>query len=677
MSEKLEFDLSVKNNQLDKALESGNKKALNLEGTLSTALGVFGGNLITKGFDLVVDGFQGLANFAREAARASSENQVEINNLNASLSRAGILTRETSEELQAYAANIEATTLITGGAATETISYLATLTRLDKEGLQRATTAAIDLSVALGIDLASAQTLVAKAANGNISAFSRYGIEIQKGATNAETFANTLEKLNSQFGGAANSQLNTSVGAVTALANAYESALEPIGDIVVTNPLVTSTINAIKDVVVDLTKTLQENKVAYTELVTDGILFAISSAQVLFDALDGITVVSKALFNVLVTGSNAITLGVVEPFRLAYDAALLLLQNIPLVGQAFEGLKNPLDGIADSLRENVIAGFDDIANSADGNVFRDLSDGAGSFANKVIEGAEKIKLANAEIKNSNRSVVDEQDALSDEQLAKIAEFNSQKIALQSQFDSEQKALQAELEEINIQNEFERNEAAIQRILEQKLRENEISLQAELDKNKGINDARVKAAADDKAFEQKRLADLKAFKDKEVGIEKLGNQTFLSDRAAFFNAAASLSNSKSRELAAIGKAAAIANATIAGKEAVVSSYRFGAGIGGPALGAVFAGIASAATASQIAQIAGVQFEQGGVVGGASMGPDNRVATIRDGEMVLNASQQKNLMDMLTNGGMGGDIVIQINEREIARAVRNQKQLGFAV
>ena len=54
MSEKLEFDLTVKNNQLSKALDEGSKKAGELGGVLSTALGVFGGNLATKAFDGVI-----------------------------------------------------------------------------------------------------------------------------------------------------------------------------------------------------------------------------------------------------------------------------------------------------------------------------------------------------------------------------------------------------------------------------------------------------------------------------------------------------------------------------------------------------------------------------------------------------------------------------------------------
>lgn len=72
----------------------------------------------------------------------------------------------------------------------------------------------------------------------------------------------------------------------------------------------------------------------------------------------------------------------------------------------------------------------------------------------------------------------------------------------------------------------------------------------------------------------------------------------------------LMNSGSKKMFAIGKAAAIAQALIAGKEAVVNSYNAGSRIGGPPVGAAFAATAAAATASQINQIRSQSFGGGG-------------------------------------------------------------------
>lgn len=95
-------------------------------------------------------------------------------------------------------------------------------------------------------------------------------------------------------------------------------------------------------------------------------------------------------------------------------------------------------------------------------------------------------------------------------------------------------------------------------------------------------------------------------------------------------------------------------------------------GGPILGPIMAGLTAAAGAAQLAAIIGAKpqppsgFWQGGVVGGfsgASMGRDNTSALVglREGEMVLNAQQQRNMFDAINSnrlgaGGFNGDIKI---------------------
>ena len=300
--------------------------------------------------------------------------------MNSALSRAGILTRETSKDLQEFAAQLQNSSTYGDDAALSTLAYLTSLTRLDKEGLKKATQASLDLASALGIDLQSATTLVAKAANGNISAFQRYGISIDEGTTSTETFANTLQALESQFGGAASQKLNTYSGAVQGLSNSYGDLFEPIGDVIVKNEEYIGLLNTTKDLINGLTTDIANNNSSYKELVSDGIFAAIASAKIFLDALDGITVLLKGSINFIEAFGASLSLGVVGPLKLAYDAVLLLLQNIPILGEAFEGLQNPLDSLTDTLVNNFNSALDDLNKSADNNVFRTLSDNADSFA---------------------------------------------------------------------------------------------------------------------------------------------------------------------------------------------------------------------------------------------------------------------------------------------------------
>jgi hypothetical protein len=79
----------------------------------------------------------------------------------------------------------------------------------------------------------------------------------------------------------------------------------------------------------------------------------------------------------------------------------------------------------------------------------------------------------------------------------------------------------------------------------------------------------------------------------------------------------------------------------------------------------AGIMATATA-QTAIIASQMngYASGGMVGGrnarSTRGADDQVATVRTGEMVLNASQQKRLYDTIYNGTGGGGITVNIGE-----------------
>ena len=89
--------------------------------------------------------------------------------------------------------------------------------------------------------------------------------------------------------------------------------------------------------------------------------------------------------------------------------------------------------------------------------------------------------------------------------------------------------------------------------------------------------------------------------------------FVSGTSKMFGDLSSLMGSENKKLFAIGKAAAIAQASIDGIAAAVSSYKFGAAIGGPILGGVFAAASAVSTGAMIKQISSQQ------IGGGSQKP----------------------------------------------------------
>jgi len=93
------------------------------------------------------------------------------------------------------------------------------------------------------------------------------------------------------------------------------------------------------------------------------------------------------------------------------------------------------------------------------------------------------------------------------------------------------------------------------------------------------------------------------------LEKTKRDAQLGAAKSMFGNLSSLMSTENKKLFEIGKAAALAEATVKGYEAIQSSYAQGSKIGGPAVGAAFAATAAVATAVQIANIASTQFGGG--------------------------------------------------------------------
>lgn len=108
------------------------------------------------------------------------------------------------------------------------------------------------------------------------------------------------------------------------------------------------------------------------------------------------------------------------------------------------------------------------------------------------------------------------------------------------------------------------------------------------------------------------------------IDEQRKRNFVSGTSKMFGDLSSLMSSENKKLFNIGKAAAIAQASIDGIAAAVSSYKFGASIGGPLLGGAFAAASAIATGQMIKQISSQQASGGSastpnVSGGAASTP----------------------------------------------------------
>jgi len=107
----------------------------------------------------------------------------------------------------------------------------------------------------------------------------------------------------------------------------------------------------------------------------------------------------------------------------------------------------------------------------------------------------------------------------------------------------------------------------------------------------------------------RMTDLerqKAFNEAQEELEEATGKQKLSMASSAFGNLSSLMESENKKMFEVGKVAALAQAAIDGYAAVASSYKAGAAIGGPVVGAAFAATAGVAAAQNFANIANTSF-----------------------------------------------------------------------
>lgn len=164
-------------------------------------------------------------------------------------------------------------------------------------------------------------------------------------------------------------------------------------------------------------------------------------------------------------------------------------------------------------------------------------------------------------------------------------------------------------------------------LEEEAQELEVWRKTELEKQKAFLDAK---AINEQTYNERVDSINQQGRDGQSKIEKAKNQALLDSSQQFFGEMATLSQSGNKRLGAIGKAAAIAQATVSGFLAIQNALAVPPYPVGLAL-AVSAGVM---TAANIASIAGVGFKTGGYTGDGGV---NDVAGVVHGkEFVFDAA-----------------------------------------
>lgn len=633
MAEKIEFDLEVKKNELNTALDSGAKKASELNGILKNAAGVFVGNLATKGFEVLTKAIDSSIDFAKESVKAYSEQEDALNKLGQALRASGDFSEEAIADFSAFASELQRTSKF-GDEVVLSQLALAKSLGATNEKAKEIVQAAANLSAVFGGSLEENVSKLGKTLSGEVGRLGQL-IPQLKELTNEQLRAGDAAALiNQRFSGSAAAELDTYTGSIIAASNAFSDLQEEIGSIIVD----VLRLKDINNFLATVYQTLTDKVLGFRE--------SLSRGDEGFKENEGSINRLSARIAELTTEIE------IQESRLK-DYEQQAKTSFSAAGQV---------AFAKNALKELSAEYENTTKII--NKF--YEDQSSQAATVVAEGPKQLTQAQ---KLANQEILSLQEQLRLQQQTIDEQYNNQSIA--DEFERNQAELQriSDFELQKSELEFQLRQAKLEETLsgeDERLALQKLGLEKELAQAKIAGDLQVKQ-------KQNTTKQLVAQTEAQTKLEQQSLQTRLGYLQAFGNLASAVAKDGSKEQFFIQKAAAIAQSIVATQLAAAQALASAPPPGNIALAATVSKIGAINTAAIVATaIKG--FANGGIVG-ATQGPDNQLATVRSGEMILNADQQKKLFDMINAGGSNGDIVVQVDGREIARAVRTQLNNGY--
>jgi hypothetical protein len=612
--------------------ENSKKSFFSLNRVIETTAGVFLGKMLFSAASSAAGAVKNLAkSLISDGVKAAQAQEDAVNKLNSALRITGKFSEETSKDLQEFASALQRTSRFGDEVILKNMGIMQSLTNLSKDGLKQATSASLDMAAALGMDLSSASNLVAKAVAGQTSALTRYGIQVQKGATEAETFANVMNALNEKFGGAAAMDVKTFSGSVDQLGNTFGDLKEEIGFVVTQNQVVIAVISELEKIFHDLGGVIQDNREYLKGLVADGI---ITLADAIPLAVEAVAALNKGFEHSLkvinflrsayagIRGDTGLQDRLLEDTYAIEQASMAREKAIAKLRTAAEGIR---DRIVNAVEEATEADQDfnrTLASTAQ-NV-RDLGVFAGEAAGEIGKLSESKNIA------AEAGLKLAQQLLSMNELEK-ARFEELKLMREQDLISleEFQTLQLEM----VASRHDREQALLEEALEAKMMTEEEYAQAilELRRQQGTELTKLDLEG------SKARQDIK---EKEMAAIYSVTGQALSDLST-------LSRSKNKELAQIGKAAAISETTIRTYQSATSAFAALAPIPvfGPGLAAAAASAAIVAGLANVAQIRGTPLQKGMTSIPGVGTADNFPAILAPRERVVTREQNEDLTRFL--------------------------------
>ena len=304
---------------LNKIGDTAKAQTSKFDALKTTMLGVFAGNLMTQGAQVLEQGL-------RDAIKAVEDTQVATERLSTALNNAGQNTAANRDEIQKTSETMSKLGFAT--AATEgAYGTLITATGSTTEATKLMAMAA-DLARYKHEDLATAAQTLARGTTGSAKAFKELGITLDSNLPKNEAIAKAFDELNQKIGGQAVGYTHSFAGEMEILKAKFDDVAVKVGAVVM--PILTKLMEFITNVAIP----------AITWIVK--MLFAWEIELVkLWNTNEGFR-------DVVVTVMKAI----VEAIGYVVGAIGKLVEaasHIPIIGSQFKGVADGINGAAKSI----------------------------------------------------------------------------------------------------------------------------------------------------------------------------------------------------------------------------------------------------------------------------------------------------------------------------------------
>lgn len=570
-------------------------------------IGNFSSQALTKAFSMAVDGVKLLISASGEWIAASAEQEAAQAKLNFALANTGRFTATSAQSFSEYADALSKNSMVGDDVILKNAALIQSYTNLSEEGLKRATQASLDWSTVTGQSMETTSALIAKASEGNIESLRRYGIFVESTGDKAKDFEAVLAAIEKKAGGAAADSINTFAGAQFQLANAAGEVGESLGNIITQNPVFVSAMKGGTLALQDFQKFLTENQGAIMGLVNEGFRLLVDTIPFVVDG----------------------AIAMAQSFTFARDSLNSLLGT---------DLESKLQNLQTQL-EAVRKANEGVVNIETGAQVKTISEMALEEQIKRVEG--EIHAADT-ITNTRQKMYDglsaSAAAFRDAQNLAIDEANASDVAKEMAIKDQKLLAQSEQAALDEENRLAKEQQTIANYAKDleyfkgKLTAEEIEQIASdnrklLAQGKFQEAERKMAAARDKA----KRNDIFAIRK----FEEMTDKEKLAAMQQSFQQIATLTQSSNDTLFGIGKAFAIADATIRGAQAVQLALSSAP----PPFNFVLAALVGAAALTNVQKIANTKKPTGALDGalvtGGTYGKDTEPFMLSKGEVVAPA------------------------------------------